>query len=77
MFKALLALMFAGMGLGQTMIFLPDLAGAKISAQQIFRILDTETEADMQQIDKSRMLTEGIKGHIILKNVDFRYQHRK
>lgn len=48
MFKALLALMFAGMGLGQATLFLPDLAGAKISAKQIFKILDTTTERENQ-----------------------------
>ena len=44
--KAISALLFAGMNLGQVSIFLPSIAKSRVAATQIFRLLDRQSKID-------------------------------
>ena len=48
MFIAVFAITFAAMTAGNNMVFMPDLAAAKTSAANLFLILDSPDEDQMQ-----------------------------
>lgn len=58
------------------MVFMPDLAAAKISAANLFLILDSPDEDQIQLEQKSKMIADGGAGHISLENVTFKYESR-
>ena len=44
MFNALFALMYAGLSIGNSVLFLPDIGAAQVAAKNIFSIIDLPTE---------------------------------
>ena len=72
-FTAIYSIMFAGMAVGNNSHFIPDIANAKNSASNIFEILDSEDEDQLQIKDGSKLLKTLIRGNIQLKNVSFKY----
>ena len=66
MFIAVFAITFAAMTTGNNMVFMPDLAAAKTSAANLFLILDSPDEDQIQYEQKSKMIAEGNVGHINL-----------
>lgn len=75
-FTAIYSIMFAGMTAGNNSHFMPDVAAAKNSAANIFEILDSEDEDQLQIKTESKLLKTPIKGHIEIKNVTFKYESR-
>jgi ATP-binding cassette subfamily B (MDR/TAP) protein 1 len=75
-FTAIYSIMFAGMTAGNNSHFMPDVAAGKNSAANIFEILDGEDEDQIQIKEESKRLKTPIKGHIQLKDVDFKYETR-
>ena len=73
---AIFAILFSGMTAGNNGHFMPDVAAAKNSAANIFEILDDKDEDQLQAEGKSQMLKTKITGHIVLKNVSFKYESR-
>jgi L-serine deaminase len=61
MFTAVYGIMFAGMTAGNNSHFMPDTAACKNSAANLFEILDSEDEEQMQINQQSKMITNGIK----------------
>lgn len=76
-FTAVYSIFFAGITIGNNSNFLPDINEAKLSASHIFLILDDEDELQLQVREKSQMINSGIKGHIKLENVTFKYESRQ
>lgn len=72
-FTAIYSIMFAGMTAGNNSHFMPDVANANNSAANIFEILDSEDEDQIQIKDGSKLLKTPIKGNIQLKDVAFKY----
>ena len=52
---------------------MPDSSKAKASTAQIFALLDSEDEDQLQTRQKSRMLKSEIVGQITFTKVDFNY----
>lgn len=75
-FTAIYQIFFAGITIGNNSHFLPDMNEAKIAAAHIFKILDSEDEEQQQKREGSKMIKEGIKGHIKLEKVTFKYETR-
>jgi ATP-binding cassette subfamily B (MDR/TAP) protein 1 len=75
-FTAIYSIMFAGMTAGNNSHFMPDVASAKNSAANIFEILDGEDEDQLQVKTESKLLKTPIRGHMELRNVDFKYESR-
>jgi len=75
-FTAIYGIVFAGMTAGNNAHFMPDLAGGKKAAASLFEIQDSTDEDQLQIETKSKMLKDPIKGHIIFKNVSFKYESR-
>jgi ABC-type multidrug transport system fused ATPase/permease subunit len=67
---------FTGVIVANNLIFLPDIASAKIAAINLFEIIDSEDESQMQEKEKSKMLNEGFKPNIIFDKVFFKYESR-
>ena len=76
MFTAVFSIIFAGMTSGNNSHFLPDEAACKNSAANLFVIQDSTDEDQMQINEKSKMLKEGLRGDIVLRDVDFKYDSR-
>jgi ATP-binding cassette, subfamily B (MDR/TAP), member 1 len=76
-FTAIFVLSFAAVSIGNNSNFIPDINEAKLSASHIFEILDAEDEHQLQEREESKMLKEGIKGHIKLEKVAFKYDSRQ
>ena len=76
MFTAVYALVFAAMSAGNNAHFMPDAAAANNAAANLFLILDTEDEEQIQIKEESKMLKEGISGDIKLSNINFKYESR-
>jgi ATP-binding cassette subfamily B (MDR/TAP) protein 1 len=68
--------MFTGITAGNNAHFMPDVAAAKNSAANIFEVLDSEDEDQLQIKEESKMLKTPIQGHIQLRAVDFKYETR-
>ena len=75
-FTAIYAILFSGMTAGNNGHFMPDAAAAKHSAANIFQILDEKDEDQLQVETNSQMSKAPIQGHIVFKNVDFKYESR-
>jgi ATP-binding cassette, subfamily B (MDR/TAP), member 1 len=75
-FTAIYAILFSGMTAGNNAHFLPDVAAAKAAAASIFVILDSKDEDQLQEETGSKKLTSPINGHIVLRNVGFKYASR-
>lgn len=76
MFTAVYALVFAAMSAGNNAHFMPDAAAANNAAANLFLILDTEDEEQIQVKEESKMLKQGISGDIKLSNINFKYESR-
>ena len=76
MFTAMFALTFAGMSTGNNAHFMPEAGVAQNAAANLFLILDTEDEDQVQTREESKMLKEGINGDIEFKNINFKYESR-
>lgn len=55
---------------------MPDVAAAKNSAANIFEILDSEDEDQLQVKQESKLLRTKIRGHLEFRNVSFKYESR-
>jgi ABC-type multidrug transport system fused ATPase/permease subunit len=75
-FTAIYAIMFSGMTAGNNAHFMPDIAEGKKSAASLFEIQDSNDEDQLQIQNKSKMLKDPIKGHIIFRDVSFKYESR-
>lgn len=76
MFIAIYAIVFAGMTAGNNAHFMPDAAACKNSAANLFEILDSQDEEQMQIAEKSLLLKDGASGDIVVEDVDFKYDSR-
>ncbi|KAJ8900790.1 hypothetical protein NDN08_000090 [Rhodosorus marinus] len=74
MLKALTALLFGAMTLGQVAALMPDAADAGYAATRVFRLIDKESPID--PFDESGEVMEKCQGEVELKNVSFRYPAR-
>lgn len=75
-FTAIYAVMFAGMTAGNNAHFIPDVGIAKKAAANIFTILDSSDEDQLQVEGGSKLLKTPIKGHIQINNISFKYESR-
>lgn len=75
MFTAVYALMFAAMGAGNNAHFMPGAAATRNAAANLFLILDTEDEDQIQIQESSKMLRTGINGDISFE-ICFQYERR-
>ncbi len=57
MFTAIYGIVFAAMTVGNNSHFLPDVGAAKNSAANLFLIIDSEDQDQIQQREQSKMLT--------------------
>ena len=73
MFTAIYAIMFSAMTAGNNSHFMPDVAAAKNAAANLFLVLDTEDEDQIQAKEESKLINTGIKGNIEIKNITFQY----
>ncbi|KAF4693310.1 (ABC) transporter [Perkinsus olseni] len=71
MLQSLMSVMFAAMAVGQAMAFLPDVAEAKVSAHDVFEILDTESKINAMRPDGT--VTDMGDGVVEFKDVHFKY----
>ena len=55
-FTAIFSIFFTGITVGNNSVFLPDLKNCKVSASNLFKILDTEDEDQLQERQNSKML---------------------
>lgn len=77
LFTAIFGIVFAAMTTGNNSQFMPDVASSKNSAANLFEILDSQDEWQMQEEEKSKMLTKGgTQGKIEVRNVTFKYPSR-
>ena len=72
-FVAIYALVFAGMTAGNNMHFMSDAAEGNKAAANIFEILDTDDEDQLQIKNGSKMLKTPIKGHFEFRHIEFKY----
>lgn len=76
MLTAIFSIIFSSMSVGNNSQLLPDMGECKISAANLFLILE-EKDEDMIQIDeKSKMLKKQINGNFEFKDISFRYENR-
>lgn len=66
MFVAVFGIVFAAMTAGNNMAFMPDFAAAKISAANLFFIIDSTDEDQLQYNAQSKMVNQGASGNISL-----------
>mmetsp|Transcript_13741 Transcript_13741/g.55076 ORF Transcript_13741/g.55076 Transcript_13741/m.55076 type:complete len:995 (-) Transcript_13741:164-3148(-) len=74
MLKALTALLFGAMTLGQVAALMPDAADAGYAATRVFRLIDKESPID--PFDESGEVMEKCEGEVELNDVVFRYPAR-
>jgi ATP-binding cassette, subfamily B (MDR/TAP), member 1 len=72
--KAVSGLLFAGMSLGNISVFAPNVATSKVSATQIFRLLDRESEIDPATPGKR---LSSIAGRVDVIDAKFEYPTRQ
>ena len=70
---AITGLLFAGITLGNTSQFAPDIGAARVSATHIFRLLDRETKIDAELHGNS---APAVQGAFDMKDVKFEYPTR-
>ena len=75
-FTAIYAVLFSGMTAGNNAHFIPDVASSKKSAANIFLILDSLDEDQLQVEAKSKMLKTPIHGRISVRKISFGYETR-
>ncbi|KAA8497019.1 Multidrug resistance protein 1B [Porphyridium purpureum] len=73
--RAISALLFAAMQLGQVSATMPDLAKAKVAATRVFRLIDLKPEIDAFSDAGSKL--ESVAGDIVFEEVKFEYPTRK
>jgi ATP-binding cassette subfamily B (MDR/TAP) protein 1 len=76
MFTAVYAITFAAMSAGNNAHFMPDVAQTNNAAANLFLILDSEDEEQMQAREESKMIKEGVNGDIEFRNISFKYESR-
>lgn len=76
MFTAIFAIFFSAMTVGNNSHILPDMAECKVSAGNLFLILDTKDEDQIQIDEKSKLLKTKINGNIKLRDIKFKYETR-
>jgi len=76
MFTAIFAIFFSAMTVGNNSHILPDMAECKVSAGNLFMILDTKDEDQIQIDEKSKLLKTKINGNIKLRDIKFKYETR-
>lgn len=64
------------MTVGNNSHMLPDMNECKISAANLFLILDTKDEDMIQIEEQSKMLKKTISGDLIFQNICFKYESR-
>ncbi|PFH33343.1 ATP-binding cassette transporter ABC.B1 [Besnoitia besnoiti] len=75
--QAIFALMFAGMTMGQTVLFSTDNARARMAAARVFRLIDTPSAIDSRDSGGRRFdYHSGNGGEVAFTNVNFRYSTR-
>lgn len=72
-FTAIYAITFSAMTVGNNSHFLPDVGAGKAAAANLFQILDSEDEDQLQIKEESKLLKKGFDGHIKFEEVDFKY----
>ena len=58
---------------GQNIKQIPDLVKIKVALRDIFKILDSADEDQLQIKDKSELINRPIEGNIEFKDVSFKY----
>jgi ATP-binding cassette subfamily B (MDR/TAP) protein 1 len=77
MFTAIFGIMFATFGMGNNQQFAGDVGAAKNSAKNLFQILDSKDEFQMEEERKSKQLKTNILGHIEIREIHFKYESRE
>jgi ATP-binding cassette, subfamily B (MDR/TAP), member 1 len=72
--RAITGLVFAGMTLGNTSTFMPDIGKSRLAATKIFRLLDRATEIDPTDDDGERI--QSVTGRVDVKDAEFEYPSR-
>jgi ABC-type multidrug transport system fused ATPase/permease subunit len=62
---------------GQNIKQIPDLVKIKIALRDIFKILDSTDEDQLQIHENSKLINRPIVGNIEFKDVSFKYQSRE
>jgi ATP-binding cassette subfamily B (MDR/TAP) protein 1 len=72
-FTAIYANYYTGLTIGNYSQFMPDAMNAKNAAANIFELLDSEDEDQLQIKEGSNILSMPIRGNIVFKNISFKY----
>jgi len=75
-FRCLMGLVFGAMTAGQAGAAAPDAVAAKLSANRIMALLNTESKIDPENEGGKTISAENVKGHVTFKSVDFHYPSR-
>jgi len=73
--KAISALLFSAMSLGQISALMPNVSEARVSAAKVFNIVDRKSEIDA--FDTSGDKLESVSGNVAFKELQFAYPTRK
>ena len=76
MFVAIFSVLFSGLTVGNHLHILPNLGDCKISAANLFVILDTKDEDEIQIEQNSKLMKTKISGDILLRDIRFKYETR-
>merc|ERR1719209_842781 len=75
-FRCLMGLVFGAMTAGQAGAAAPDAVAAKLSANRIMALLNTQSKINPESEDGRTIPAENVKGHVTFKSVDFHYPSR-
>lgn len=73
MFTSIFAIFFSAMTVGNNSHILPDMGECKISAANLFLILDTKDEDQIQIDENSKLFRKEINGKFVFKDIRFKY----
>jgi len=76
MFRSIMGLLMAGMGISQSSIFFTDTNKAKAAAKNVFHIIDRVPEIDVR-CEKGNNLSADMQGSLTLEKINFQYPQRK
>lgn len=75
-FTAIYAIFFSAMTVGNNSHFMPDIEEGKLAAARLFEVIDGEDEDQLQVKENSKMIKTPIEGHIVIENLNFKYDSR-
>lgn len=66
----------AAMGVGQSMVFATDVKKAKDAAARVYEVIDRQPSIDARSSVGKILELDGVKGSVVVSNVNFRYPMR-